>query len=54
MRVRLVRQRDLFETIAKANHPWSEETQPEIILLLTQLMRAVIEAIEKETNNEQD
>jgi hypothetical protein len=54
MRQSRIRQVDLFENIEHAKTPWPIELNSEEIVLLTQLMYSLIEAIEKEASNEQD
>jgi hypothetical protein len=57
MRQRAVRQQQLFDTIVekqKSLLPLPAPIQSEVIVLLGQLMRSVVDAIEREANDEQD
>jgi hypothetical protein len=57
MKYRAVRQQQLFGTVLEdQSNPASvlPAVRSELIVLLAQLMRSVVDAIERETNDEQD
>jgi hypothetical protein len=54
MKQQRIRQPDRFEQIATSESPLLTASQQSVIVQLAQLMRAVIEATEKEIGDEQD
>jgi hypothetical protein len=54
MKQQRMRQPELFDQIAQISSPLPRDLQQSVIVQLVQLMRAVIEAIDKEAGDEQD
>jgi hypothetical protein len=54
MKQQRMRQPELFDQIAQTSSPLPRDLQQSVIVQLAQLMRALIEAIDKEAGDEQD
>jgi hypothetical protein len=54
MKQQRMRQPELFDQITQISSPLPRDLQQSVIVQLAQLMRAVIEAIDKEAGDEQD